>query len=303
MSKYYLVSARCEKSRKQIGFRAGAYLCGSDCCGYFNNDESTSFKYSEEGDLEISLVFKSEDNARKFTNKMIEKCLYFKVKFHHDLKELALTEDLYFPPLYWDHYKHIQVADNAEVSPEYSLAVSTSSASVHPEVSSVEDPYTVLMMVERLSLREFTASAPYKCHLIGKKNTTYATDINNILHLSWTMHDWLDGVNRKRRLAGQLKVPSIKVTAVGREVFERVKLRDGAQVDTTRVYIKIWSANAELINNLGDMLKEGSSKDDVNAWITFVNVFNVETFTYCLACKAQQTEKLWEQNGGCPTGI
>lgn len=80
----------------------------------------------------------------------------------------------------------------------------------------MEDPYTVLMMIERSDLREFTASAPYRCHLIGKKDKKYETDINNILHLfhgQCTIY-WLDGLNRKRRLAGEKKIPSIKVTAV-----------------------------------------------------------------------------------------
>eukprot|EP00981_Chlorochromonas_danica_P004530 scaffold912_cov187-Ochromonas_danica.AAC.8 len=78
------------------------------------------------------------------------------------------------------------------------------------------------------------------------------------------MHDWLDGLNRKRRRAGQKKIPSIKVTAIGRDEAERKKLRDGAEVDTTRVYyIKISSANAVLLKDLEDMLKEGSSRDVV----------------------------------------
>eukprot|EP01036_Dinobryon_divergens_P039911 gene39911-52685_t len=78
VTKLYKVTAQCKKSRKHIGFRAGAYLCCSDFCGFFDKDESSSFKYSETGDLKISLLFKSEDNARKFINKMIEHCLFFK---------------------------------------------------------------------------------------------------------------------------------------------------------------------------------------------------------------------------------
>mmetsp|Transcript_26174 Transcript_26174/g.37481 ORF Transcript_26174/g.37481 Transcript_26174/m.37481 type:complete len:346 (-) Transcript_26174:540-1577(-) len=304
VAKLYKVTAQCENSRKYIGFRAGAYLCCSDFCGFFDKDESSSFKYSETGDLEISLLFKSEDNARKFINKMIEHCLFFKITFTHRLDELPLIEGIQFSPVYWDHYKHIQASDEAEQSPEYSLlAVSNSSVSEYLELSNVEDPYTVLMMIERSDLREFTAAAPYRCHLIGKKNKKYETDINNILHLSWTMHDWLDGLNRKRRLAGQKKIPSIKVTAVGREEAERKKLRDGTEVDTVNVFIKIWSANAVLMKDLESMLKEGSFKDADGAWITFVNVIDVDTFKYCLECKALQTQKLWDENGGCRTEL
>ena len=303
VAKFYKVTAQCKKSRKYIGFRAGAYLCCSDFCGFFDKDESSSFNYSETGDLKISLLFKSEDNARKFINKMIEHCLFFKVTFTHILDELPLIEGLQFSPVYWDHYKHIQATDEAEQSPEYSIAVSNSSMSVYPDLSNLEDPYTVLMMIERSDLREFTASAPYRCHLIGKNNKTYATDINNILHLSWTMHDWLDGLNRKRRLAGQKRIPSIKLTAVGREESEKKKLRDGAEVDTVKVYIKIWSANAVLMKDLESMLKEGSYRDADGAWITFVNVFDVATFKYCLEYKALQTQKLWDENGGCRTEL
>ena len=303
VAKLYKVTAECEKSRKYIGFRAGAYLCCSDFCGFFDIEESNSFKYSETGDLKISLLFESKDNARKFISKMIERCIFFKVTITHNLYELPLLDGLELSPVYWNHYKHIQATDEAEQSPEYSLAVSNSSVSVHPELSNMEDPYTVLMMIERSDLREFTASAPYRCHLIGKKDKKYETDINNILHLSWTMHDWLDGLNRKRRLAGEKKIPSIQVTAVGREESERKKLRDGAEVDTVKVFIKIWSANAVLMKNLESMLKEGSYKDADGAWITFVNVFDVDTFKHCLECKALQTQKLWDENGGCRTEL
>ena len=61
------------------------------------------------------------------------------------------------------------------------------------------------------------------------------------------MHDWLDGLNKKRWLVEQMKIPSIKVTAVGREEAERMRLRDGEEIDTVKVLIKIWSANAVLM--------------------------------------------------------
>lgn len=249
-----MVTFQCEKSRKHTGFRAGAYLCCADCYGYFDTDELNSFKYSLTGDLQISLLFKSEENARKFINKMIEHCRFFKVPFEFQLSELPLETGLQLSPVYWNHYKQIQAIDEAEQSPEYSLAVSSSSVSLYPEMSNVEDPFTVLMMIERSNLREFTASAPYQCHLIGRKNKKYETDINNILHLSWTMHDWLDGLNRKRRRAGQKKIPSIKITATGREEPERKKLRDGAEIDTIKVYIKISSANPVLLKDLEGMV-------------------------------------------------
>ena len=114
VTKLYLVTSLCEMSRKLIGFRAGSYRCCSDFCGFFDKEESNSFKYSETGDLEISLLFKSEDNARKFINKMIERCLFFKVTFTHHLDEISLIEGLQFSPVYWNHYKHIQAADEAE---------------------------------------------------------------------------------------------------------------------------------------------------------------------------------------------
>ena len=127
--------------------------------------------------------------------------------------------------------------------------------------------------------------------------------MNNFLHLSWTMHDWLDGLNKKRWLVEQMKIPSIKVTAVGQEEAERMKVRDGEKIDIVKVFIKIWSANAVLMTNLEFMLKEGSLKDADGAWITFVNVLNVDTFKYCLEWKALSTQKLWDENNGCPDGL
>lgn len=43
------------------------------------NDEF--FQSYVTGDLDISLLFKSEDNARKFINMMMESCLFVKVTF------------------------------------------------------------------------------------------------------------------------------------------------------------------------------------------------------------------------------
>mmetsp|Transcript_353 Transcript_353/g.729 ORF Transcript_353/g.729 Transcript_353/m.729 type:complete len:236 (-) Transcript_353:98-805(-) len=234
---------------------------------------------------------------------MIEHCRYCKIPFQHQMSELPLP-DLQLTPVFWDHYKRIQCVDDALESPEYAIAVSSTSVSENPDWSSVEDPHTVLMMLERSNSRDFVASSPYTCHLIGKSDKTYATNYNNILHLSWTMHDWLDGLNRKRRRNGEKRIPSIKVVAVGRENAERVRLRDGGEVDTTRVYIRISSTNTALLNDLEGMLKEGSYKDsdDHISWITFVNVFDLDTFQHCLAAKALETQKLWDENGGCPDG-
>ena len=109
------------------------------------------------------------------------------------------------------------------------------------------------------------------------------------------MHDWLDGLNKKRWLVEQMKIPSIKVTGM--------KVRDGEEIDIVKVFIKIWSANAVLMTNLELMLKEGSLKDADGAWITFVNVLNVDTFKYCLEWKALSTQKLWDENNGCPDGL
>jgi hypothetical protein len=203
--------------------------------------------------------------------------------------------DFELTPVYFDNYKRIQSADDGQVSPEYTIAVSSSSVSEYPEVSSIE----------RSDLREFVASAPWKCHLIGKHNKTYATDTNNILHLSRAMHDWLDGLNITRKRKGEKRIPLIKVVATGREDEERVRLRDGGEVDTTRVYIRISSANTVLLGVLESLLKEGSSKDSADkcSWITYVNVFDLATFKLCLATKAAQTQKLWDENGGCPNGV
>ena len=235
---------------------------------------------------------------------MIEHCRFFKVTFHHQLNEL-LVPGLQLTPLYWDDYKRIQSVDDADVSPEYSISISSSSVSEYLELSNIEDPTIVLMMIECSNLREFVACAPWKCHLIGKGDKTYVNDINNILHLSWTMHDWLDGLNRKRRRNGEKRIPSIKLEATGREEVERVMLRDGGEVDTTRVYIRISSANTMLLKDLGEMLKEGSYKESADncSWITFVNVLDLATFKHCLATKAAQTQQLWDDNGGCPKGI
>ena len=235
---------------------------------------------------------------------MIEHCRFFKVPFLHQLSKVYRL-DSELTPVYWDHYKRIQGADDAEVSPEYMIVVSSSSVSEHPDASSIEDPNTVLMMIERSDLREFVASTPWKCHLIGKRNKTYANNINNILHLSWTMYDWLDGLNHKRRCNEEKRIPSIKVVATGREEEERVRLRDGGEVDTMRVYIRISSDNTKLLDHLEDMLKEGSFKDstDNRSWITYVNVFDLVIFKHCLATKAAQTQKIWDENGGCPDGV
>lgn len=185
------------------------------------------------------------------------------------------------------------------------IVVSSSSVSEYPDASSIKDPNTVLKMIERSDLREFVASTPWKCHLIGKLNKTYANNINNILHLSWTMYDWLDGLNRKRRCNAGKRIPSIKVVATGKEDEERVRLRDGGEVDTMRVYIRISSDNTKLLDHLEDMLKEGSFKDstDNRSWITYVNVFDLAIFKHCLATKAAQTQKIWDENGGCPGGV
>lgn len=296
----YQVSFQCEKSRKFKGFRSLSYLKCSDCCGYFDSNEENSFHYSSDGDLQISVLFKSEENARKFINAMIESCRYFHIPFQHNMASFRNRADLILTPIYYTHYKRIS-NEGQENSPEYSTAVSSSEISDNMEQCNIEDPFHVLTMIERENLRDFSASAPYKCHLISRKNKQYENNFNNILHLSWLMHDWLDGLNRKRKIGAEKTIPSIKITATGQEEPERKRLRDGSEVDTTKVYIKIFSANVAVVNGLGDMLKEGSFVDTDGCWVTFVNVLDAAIFKHCLETKASQTQALWDENGGCPT--
>jgi hypothetical protein len=56
------------------------------------------------------------------------------------------------------------------------------------------------------------------------------------------------------------------------------------------------------LNKLGDRLKEGSYKEG-DSWITFVNVLDAKIFNYCLQCKAEETQKAWDEIGGYPSGI
>ena len=50
--------------------------------------------------------FETKDNGRKFIST-------------HQLQELLLEADAELSPVYWDHYKKVQGAEDAEQSPEY----------------------------------------------------------------------------------------------------------------------------------------------------------------------------------------
>ena len=108
VAKVYFVTARCEKSRNYTGFLAGPYLLASDLTYAAT---LITVKRAHSSILKRAIFtslcfFEAKDNGRKFINT-------------HQLQELLLEADAELSPVYWDHYKKVQGAEDAEQSPEY----------------------------------------------------------------------------------------------------------------------------------------------------------------------------------------
>jgi hypothetical protein len=120
-------------------------------------------------------------------------------------------------------------------SPEHSLrGLSVQSPSDTASVHSYKDPTSVLLMLEDLSC--FIGLEVYDCHMMSRKDfPEEEKNENNILKLSWALHQRFDGL----KTSGPHNHPQIAVSFVCNEGSVDVEAKPGLILTRDKVLVSI----------------------------------------------------------------
>jgi hypothetical protein len=291
---YFKVSARISKSRNFCSWRAKIFVLADDCNGYYFGDRKTSIYY-EGDDLVLNILFKTEEDARKFRATLQKKSFAFsitscvtvceayeKVVLHSKANEIRAV-----------HYVH-----GDSDSPPHSLTQSDFKSqdddpSEVVSIADAEDAYRICQMIEDpnniiLYNREF-----YRCRCESQaSNKTERYNRNNVLILSWLTHQCFDGLNLATK---QHLVPSIAIQFVEYEGRERLEFVSGYPFEKDKVIISIESPDPKQLESLWPLMKEGSYRVKGNI-LTFVQVDDWQEFKQFLTTKYEETRRLWGKN-------
>jgi hypothetical protein len=151
-------------------------------------------------------------------------------------------------------------------------------------------------MIEDPERDYISATVLYNCHLMSKKDyPEEEKNPNNILRLSWSLHQRFDGLNTSEKHL----VPQIAIGFVRFERQEEMPISVGYAEWKDRVTIFIEARDLRILTKVGNMLKSGSqsSPDKEGKIYTFVHVDSHEDFRRCLTTKYEETKRLWSKYG------
>ena len=169
------------------------------------------------------------------------------------------------------------------------------SVSDSASVFSLSNPIAHLLMIENPNQHYMVRLNVYDCHLMSvSKYPREASNPNNILRLSWALHQHFDGLNTQRR---PHLVPWIAIGFVSADKGEQLEVGPGYTELKYRVTVSIESTDQLVMQAVGGMLKAGSSStpDKDGKLYSYVYVDSAADFKRCLTVKYKETKGLWER--------
>ena len=273
------------------------FVLAAQCMAYYYVDKTQSIFY-DGNDLIIKLLFESQRDCRQCFESMHSIYYRFSMVMPLQVIESMRPETvMYRPvPLLSNHYETAEF-DSPTHSMNGNDYALNSIAGSHEEILSVctiSDPYSRYQMIENPDHPFLRGLKMYRCHLESQaSNKKQKSNHNNILHMSWPMHQRFDGLN----LVGDKHlVPSIAFKFIKSEE-DTIEAVQGYPCKKFKVTIGIESNNdLSLLEAVGSTLKQGSEFDRINnRWITFVHVDNNAEFKSFLEIKYKIAMELWKE--------
>ena len=138
------------------------------------------------------------------------------VKYGEVSIERGGVEFVWIPESDWKSVCHTDYGCADEDAPFHTLAdfpavpASASDSSVSYSVCR-DDNLTKYQSIERDSTFTLTCTFPFKCHIRPKSYAPLKDNANNLLALSWTVHEFFDGVHTVDRSTGATDIPLIAI--------------------------------------------------------------------------------------------
>eukprot|EP01035_Chromulina_nebulosa_P021308 gene21308-27605_t len=227
---------------------------------------------ADSSDLDISLVFKNEENMIHFQSSMHESSHYSK-KRSFDGKVLVVQESCIkifletgqgLTRVFGEQYdfeddltnspKRLSRSDSLEGGSSPNCQSSILSALSPASFVTTLDKMEKLKMIEDEKLDCFISQKTQKCHLISKTMKIFQYNPDNIIFMSREMHENFDGINKLNEIR---KLPAFAIKPI--EVCGPIEFEGGSKKVKVIVHI-IFRDESEL--HLSKRLKLGTRQID-----------------------------------------
>jgi len=293
----YQVRATYQGAKRMKGIRASVYRHSEVHQAYYSVDHSKSIWYNEgSDDLQIALLFDSEDKAKPFrtflnhwhlNNPMVVK--HGDVSVVRDVKEVCVAKGDLKAVLLSD-YGGSDYDSPIQTLAEFQAVRSSSCSTISGTISG-DDPLAQFQCIERP--QQFVVTTPYRCHLKPRsKFKDLEGNLNNQFAMSWQFHQFFDGMKTKDDITGKPNLPlfAIKCEADSFKEFVGDPPTKRSRIELDVVFRSKISAE---VCSLG--LKNGSTRISDTHWKTFVHVTDPKTFCNCLQWKYEETTRKWNE--------
>ena len=282
----YEVQACITNARKSSGYRYSIYKCAEEChAAYCPGGSAASIYYDGDGmDLQIRLLFKSEERAEDFQTKLNS----FASEHPHFRDKLDVTRRIGRVNIAEELDRVLRTdydaGDNTD-SPEMSLNdILSDTASV---VSIFGDTSRTLQALENTAAVAILGSKWYKCHLIADcSENQLKNDPDNFIYASWPFHQQLDGLNTMCGIG-----LTISLDPDSQPMREEVSVNDSYEA-RYRVSVVLNFQDVAVAKFFGAMLKIGTDKIGDTCFKSFIHVRSVENFSKCISMKLQDQKQI-----------
>lgn len=293
--KCYEVRATYKKARSIKGVRAKLYQEAELQHAIYSILQSKSIWYSGDN-LHLDLLFETVKSALGFRSFL--SMWHINNPFVVSGDAVSVDEVLGEVYIYQSQLKYIQLSHDAQESesPVGSLEQYKGSSASTSELTgaSMESHFSQLQSIEKQEEFGLLQVNPYCCHIKGQKTFPELKDNNNnMLALSWLLHQYFDGLNLVDEPSGQIKVPQIAINYKSHPFTE--EMVGTPLVKRRKVILTIECRTITIFKAVGDRLKLGSEKTSDLEWKTCVHVENPDVLCDCLKWKYAQTKKRWEE--------
>ena len=285
------MKATIKNSIHRTGWRSGVYAMCAKALGYYNVDKKQSIYY-EGDDLHINILLSSADNCHALLNALLET----RNQYYATATEDIVYERTFQPIHLVAQPSAILASDYVTGeynSPAFSDLISFDDSA---SVCSLSNPTVHLLMLENPEWAYLVCLEVYDCHLMSQKlYPEERKNPNNILRLSWSLHQHFDGLKTTQ---GKHMVPTIAIGFVCAEKQEQVQVSPGYTEPKDRVKVSIEARHQRVLKAVASMLKAGSESnpDSDGKLYSFVHVDSDKDFERCLTVKYEETKGLWEHH-------
>ena len=296
MVKCYAVRAEIKDALNWQGIRASVFRNAEKYVAYYSVDQSRSIYYNGP-DLQIEVLFETASEGYQFStflsqwhldNPFAAAGLHISVV--ENLTEICIDRN----NLRLVRFSHYAASDSG--SPIQSLkefpgddsVLSGSGSDLNLSQASSNDPDSRYQSIEKPE--NFQMFGHFKCHIKPKSEFPHLHNTNNILFMSWMVHQMFDGTHTFNSA-----IPHMAIRPITEKDFEPLAAEQNPLIERYKVELELEFLNEMAASQICPLLKDDCKRTSPTSFRTSVYVKDPSFHVQCLKWKYEHTKKLWKK--------